>query len=102
MKGGSDGEPDDGIKDILSGGGGDDRLQGGTGRDLLFGGFGMDSLDGKGGGDVLVGGRYLLEDDISALDALSAEWWRTDLGYAGRIDHLLGTTLGRARTAATC
>ena len=53
-------------KDVLSGGGGNDRLEGGNGNDALSGGAGndglfgdngRDALDGGDGDDVLSGGR---------------------------------------------
>lgn len=44
-------------KDVLSGGGGSDRLEGGNGNDLLSGGAGDDALFGENGKDALDGGE---------------------------------------------
>jgi len=88
---------------ILLGGGGNDTLTGGTGADILIGGSGADSLSGAGRGDILIGGYLSYFDestgtaDLIALDALRAEWTRTDLTggpkskYALRIAHLDGS-----------
>src|SRR5262249_41087521 len=78
---------DDG--DILVGGPGDDVLIGGKGRDVLIGGDGLDVLIGSAGEDVLIGGRTAYDLVPTALAAIRAEWNRTDLGYADRVDHLL-------------
>ncbi len=43
--------------DILLGGAGDDTLDGGSGNDLLLGGNGSDFLDGGSGDDLLLGGN---------------------------------------------
>jgi hypothetical protein len=74
---------------ILVGGPGDDLLVGGEGRDVLIGGEGRDALIGGGGDDILIGGRTAYDLDPAALAAVLAEWSRTDLGYTGRVDHLL-------------
>jgi hypothetical protein len=76
--------------DLLLGGAGDDVLIGGNGRDLLLGGQGADALDGGAGDDVLMGGTTDHDANPAALDALMAEWSRTDLDYRSRIDHLPG------------
>jgi Ca2+-binding RTX toxin-like protein len=74
---------------ILVGGDGDDQLIGGTGRNLLIGGGGRDHLVGNGGDDVLIGGRTAYDSDRAALEAVMAEWGRTDLSYRERVDRLL-------------
>jgi PKD repeat protein len=73
---------------ILVGGPGIDQLVAGTGRDLLIGGEGVDRLGGAGDGDILIGGATAYDDDPAALRAVMAEWTRTDLTYAERVDHL--------------
>jgi Ca2+-binding RTX toxin-like protein len=81
---------------FLEGGDGDDRLKGNTGRDVLFGGGGADSLYGDKNDDVLVGGVYRFADDLFAAAGLLAEWKRTDLAYATRVQRL---TLGHGLAA---
>jgi parallel beta-helix repeat protein len=80
--------------DILVGGSGNDTLVGGAGRDLLIGGLGADSLVGGTGGSLLVGGPTTYTSgssiNLTALDAILAEWERTDETYATRISHLMG------------
>jgi hypothetical protein len=65
-----------------------DQLVAGTARDLLIGGEGVDRLGGAGDGDILIGGATAYDDDPAALRAVMAEWTRTDLTYAERVDHL--------------
>jgi hypothetical protein len=74
---------------ILVGGDGDDELIAGPGRSLLIGGGGHDHLLGNGAEDVLIGGRTAYDGDRAALEAVMAEWGRTDLGYQERVDRLL-------------
>jgi hypothetical protein len=73
---------------VLLGGDGIDSLSGGNGPDLLIGGLGADVLDGGPGEDLLIGGTTSHDGNLTALDALMAEWTRTDLPYAARIAHL--------------
>ena len=55
---------------------------------------------GNGGDDILVAGRTAYDNDPAALRALQAEWGRTDIAYAGRIGHLVGSSAG-GRNGAT-
>lgn len=93
--------------DVLIGGAGTDTLRAGTGRDLLLGGSGTDWLYGSTGESLLLAGScsYYAEStktfDRTALDAIMAEWTRTDLGsisdstgLKARVNHLLGATSG--------
>ena len=75
---------------ILLGGPGDDQLYGGGGRDLLIGGLGSDTLHSGTGDDILIGGTTDYDGNPVALDALMAEWTRTDAAatYAVRIGRL--------------
>jgi Ca2+-binding RTX toxin-like protein len=75
--------------DVLVGDAAGNILWGGAGRDLLIGGLGADVLDGGAGEDILVAGATAYDLDPAALAALMAEWGRTDLPYAGRVEHLL-------------
>src|SRR5262249_42089347 len=86
--GGSDGNA------ILVGGLGNDILTAGIGRSLLIGGSGTDNLLGGSADDILIGGSTSYDANIGALQAIMTEWKRTDLDYAGRINHLRGTTTG--------
>jgi hypothetical protein len=90
----------DALANVLMGGAGNDVLTGGGGRNILVGGSGADTLNGGNGGDIYIGGRlsYYDEDaltvDCVALNALLAEWSRTDVNYSGRINHLNGNAAG--------
>ena len=75
--------------DVLVGGEGKDKLQGGRGRDILLGGAGKDDLKGGHGDDILVGDIYENENNRASLLAIAAEWFRTDLSYADRMNHLI-------------
>jgi Ca2+-binding RTX toxin-like protein len=79
---------------VLEGGAGGDTLQAGSGRDLLIGGLGADVLQGGGGDDILIGGTTDYDSNLSALNAVMAEWGRTDADYATRVKHLGGTLSG--------
>ena len=59
---------------MLSGGSGDDDLQGGNGRDILIGGIGKDNLKGGRGDDLLIGGSVANADHLAAFDAALADW----------------------------
>jgi Ca2+-binding RTX toxin-like protein len=74
---------------ILVGDGGDDELIGGPGRNLLIGGGGHDHLVAGSDEDILIGGRTVYDDNRAALEAIMAEWGRTDLSYEARVHHLL-------------
>jgi uncharacterized delta-60 repeat protein len=76
--------------DILVGGAGSDLLYGGTARNLLIGGAGTDTLKGGGGDDILIGGATLFDSNLAALNAIMAEWGRTDLSYETRLAQLDG------------
>jgi Ca2+-binding RTX toxin-like protein len=79
---------------ILLGGAGADTLNGGSGRDFLFGGSGADILHGGNGDDLLAGGLTTFFNEgtgavnRTALDAIMAEWSRTDADYVARVSHL--------------
>lgn len=74
--------------DVLVGGAGNDLLSGFDGRDLLIGGLGQDKVIGNNDDDILIGGVYLHEDSRVAIDAIMAEWSRTDQDYLSRVTHL--------------
>jgi Ca2+-binding RTX toxin-like protein len=82
------------ANNVLQGGAGADQIQAGSGRDLLLGGLGADVLDASGGDDILIGGTTDHDADLAALDAVSAEWGRSDADYNTRVNHLDGTLGG--------
>jgi hypothetical protein len=86
--------------DILVGNGGN-VLSGGNGRDLLIAGPLASLLIGGDGDDLLVGGTTDYDTSASALDAIMAEWSRTDLGYADRVSNLINGNGVPALNAAT-
>jgi fibronectin-binding autotransporter adhesin len=79
---------------VLEGGAGNDTLQAGSGRDLLIGGTGADGLHGAAGGDILIGGTTDYDSNLTALNAIMAEWGRPDADYVTRVKHLSGTLGG--------
>jgi hypothetical protein len=85
---------------VLMGGAGNDVLTGGAGRNILVGGSGKDTINGGNAGDIIIGGLLSYYDeatrtvDTVALDALLAEWSRTDLSYQDRVNHLNGSVAG--------
>ena len=84
------------VNNVLEGGRGDDTLQGGSGRDLLIGGEGADVLHGQGGDDILIGGTTKFDRKLRALDAIMAEWGRTDVDYNTCVEQLNGSLSGGA------
>jgi hypothetical protein len=78
---------------LLVGAGANDVLTGGAGRNLVIAGTqgtGTDQarLAGGAGDNLLVGGSTSYDRNLSALEALFAEWARTDLSIAQRITDL--------------
>ncbi len=86
--------------DVLSGLAGNDMLVGGAGKNLLFGGLGTDSLTGGTSQDLMLGARYLLENNINALISLRAEWVSAS-SISDRVGHLLGTIAGGLNSGFT-
>ena len=77
------------LGSILIGGPGNDTIIGGAGRNLLIGGSGADT-DHRGQLRRHPGrGPDSFDLDPVALDAIFAEWTRTDEDYATRVSHLL-------------
>jgi phospholipase C len=74
---------------VLVGGGGNSRLVGGTGHDLLIAGLGRSDLFGRSGNDLLIGGTTAYDNNVEALNALLAEWSRTDETYLQQAMNLL-------------
>jgi Ca2+-binding RTX toxin-like protein len=65
-------------------------LIGGTGRNVIIGGAGADTLDASAAtsDNILIGGTTNFDTNLAALDAIFAEWTRTDLGFADRFSDL--------------
>jgi hypothetical protein len=60
--------------DLLVGDANANVLLGGTGRNIIIGGAGGDTITGGGGDNILIGGRSAYDTNLTALDALFAEW----------------------------
>ena len=69
--------------DILLGGEGNDKLESGQGSNLLIGGRGGDQLKGGGGDDLLIAGFTAFDANQAALEAILAEW-RSPRRYEAR------------------
>jgi uncharacterized delta-60 repeat protein len=96
----SGGDGNDGLdasgstaNNILLGGTGNDGLAGGSGRDILIGGTGQDGIAGGGGDDLLIAGFTAFDANLTALNAIMAEW-ASPRDYATRIANLRGTGSG--------
>jgi hypothetical protein len=74
--------------DILVGDANANVLNGGGGRNVLIGGRGADSLIGGSDDDLLVAGYTSYDLNAAALQAILAEWQRTDESYATRVANL--------------
>jgi hypothetical protein len=83
--------------DLLVGDANPNVLIGGTGRNILIGGAGSDTLDASRAtsDNILIGGTTDFDMKIAALNAIFAEWTRTDLGFHDRYSDL---TTGRNGT----
>ncbi len=71
---------------------GDDNantLQGGSGRNLLIGGGGIDHVVGGSGDNILIGGSISADLSLTVLDAVMAEFARTDEAFVTRFTHIL-------------
>ena len=63
---------------------------GSAGRNLIITGGGSGVVYGSGNGDILIGGATAYDlDHNGELQAIVAEWTRTDLSYADRVAHVL-------------
>ena len=80
-----------GGDDVLIGGSKKDQLNGGAGRDILIGGLEADTLNGGSDEDILIGGTSTHSTNVATLNAIMAEWSRTDLDYAARVAKLRDT-----------
>jgi acrosin len=76
-------------------------LIGGTGRNVLIGGGGADTLDVSGAtsDNILIGGTTDFDTNQAALNAIFAEWTRTDLGFRDRFSDLTNGSNGALNVA---
>jgi hypothetical protein len=74
---------------VLVGAGTGNTLTAIGGYSLLIAGPGPGTLTGATGNTILVGGSTAYDTNPTALAALMAEWARTDVAYATRVNHLL-------------
>jgi Ca2+-binding RTX toxin-like protein len=82
------------LSNVVSGGPGADTISGGSGgKNILIGGLGADILNGSSSEDLLIGARYTLEKNVTALLSLRSEWISSS-SYDTRVAHLLGTLGG--------
>ena len=72
--------------DLIVGDANPNVLIGGTGRNVIIGGAGADTLDASRAtsDNILIGGPTDFDTNPAALDAIFAEWTRTDLGFRDR------------------
>jgi hypothetical protein len=82
----------------VTGGNGDNMLVGDAAANVLTGGTGRNVLIGDGGSDRLTGGRQdnlligdstIWDANLTALQAIFAEWTRTDQSFHQRVAHLI-------------
>jgi hypothetical protein len=86
--------------DLLVGDANPNVLVGGTGRNVLIGGAGGDTLDASRsmGDNLIIGGRTDYDTSLAALNAIFAEWNRTDLGFRDRFSDLGSGSNGSGAT----
>jgi Ca2+-binding RTX toxin-like protein len=84
--------------DLIVGNADANVLQGGTGRNLIIGGAAADAIYGGGGDNLLIGGTTDYDTNLAALNAVMAEWTRTDLGFDQRVNDI---RKGRGSLAGT-
>ena len=75
--------------DLIVGSTQPNTLIGGTGRNIVIGGGGTDAITGGGGDNILIAGTTAYDLIPAALDALVAEWTRTDVSFEKRVSDLM-------------
>jgi phospholipase C len=83
-----------GGQTVIVGGSGDNRLTGGGGPSIIIGGSGHDHLNTGDGAALVVAGTTAFDANFEALEALLAEWSRTDVTFAQKLAHLDGGATG--------
>jgi hypothetical protein len=83
--------------DLIVGDASPSKLTGGTARNILIGGAGQSTLDASRGtsDNILIGGTTDWDTNLAALEAILAEWDRTDLGFNDRRSDLLNGANGQ-------
>jgi acid phosphatase len=79
---------------VLVGGSGNNKLVGGAGPSILIGGAGHERLTGGSGSTLFIAGTTAFDANIEALEAIQAEWSRTDETYAQKVADLTGGATG--------
>jgi hypothetical protein len=79
------------LPTLLRGSFGNDHIEAGGGRSIIIGGLGTDHLEAGSGGAILIPGTTDFDRSLLALDALLAEWARTDESYVQRVANLSDT-----------
>ena len=74
---------------LFIGNGANNLFVGGSGRNILIGGGGADTLIGGAGDSILIGDSTIYDTNPTALNAIFAEWTRTDLSFEQRIADLI-------------
>jgi hypothetical protein len=59
-----------------------------SGRNLMIAGMSAATLVGGSGEDILIGGSSIWDTNTTAIDAIMAEWTRTDINYRQRLVHI--------------
>lgn len=85
-----------GGNDLIIGRGGNTTITThGSGHNLLIGGSGSNTLvAGSSGGDLMIGESTVWDTNLTALQAIEAEWTRVGETYTVRVAHLQGTLGG--------
>ncbi len=86
--------------DVLIGGSKADSLFGGNGNDLLIGGADKDTLSGDADDDFLIGGTSSVSGNVTALNAIMAEWISGN-AYATRVANLTSSTSNSGANGTT-
>src|SRR5262249_35258387 len=76
------------------------QLDGGAGRDVLIAGAFLGTLLGGDDADLLIGGTTAYDADPDALEAVMAEWSRTDIGNTDRANNLRGGLLAPGKATS--
>jgi hypothetical protein len=81
------------VPAILMGSDGNDHIEAGGGPSIVIGGLGSDHLEAGSGAAILIGGTTDFDRNVPALDALLAEWARTDESYSQKVANLSNSTV---------
>jgi hypothetical protein len=79
---------------VIVGGPGNDVVSGGAAPSILIGGAGSDNIRGRSGSDLVIAGSTAFDANLEALEALLAEWDRTDIKLPQKVADLTGGSVG--------